>query len=259
MIDDAARAVRIIGRADWSDPAGPRFCWSGTSVVARFSGSSIGVRLRDGGNHFQPVLDGVELPVLAATAEQDSYPLASGLRAGAHELVLHRRTEAFVGETQFLGLILDEGAALLAPPAPAARRLQFIGDSITCGYGIDAADQYERFSPATENHYRAFGALAARALGAEAVTVAYSGKGLYRNFGGDTVEPMPELHERVLLERRDRWDFTRWTPDAVVINLGTNDFGPGDPGPRFGEAYRAFLARLKANHPGAHILCTLGP
>src|SRR3954464_8519319 len=106
---DAAPARRIIGRGAWRTPAGPRFCWSGTSVVARFSGSSIGVRLRDGGNYFQPVLDGVELPILAATADQDSYPLASGLRAGAHELLLHRRTEAFVGETQLLGLSLDPG------------------------------------------------------------------------------------------------------------------------------------------------------
>jgi lysophospholipase L1-like esterase len=260
MVAEAdATGVRLIGRADWSDPAGPRFCWSGTTLVARFSGSSVGVRLRDSGNFFEVSLDGAPLPVLAASADQQDYPLAAGLTGGPHELVLHRRTEAFVGETQFLGLILAAGGALLPPPPPAARRLEFVGDSITCGYGVEGADQYAPFTPATENHQLAFGALTARALGAEAITIAYSGKGLVRDFGGETGTPMPVLYERVLLERDAPWDFTRWTPDAVVINLGTNDFGAGDPGPGFGDAYRRFLARVRSHHPRAQIVCTLGP
>jgi lysophospholipase L1-like esterase len=258
MADDAA-GVRIIGRADWSDSAGPRFCWSGTTIAARFTGASVGVRLRDGGNHFHVTLDGEVLPVLAAVPAQEHYPLASNLSAGPHELVLHRRTEAFVGETQLLGLALEPGGTLLPPPPPAARRLELVGDSITCGYGIEGADQYEPFSPTTENHYLAFGAVTARALGAEAVSIAWSGKGLVRDWRGDTRLAIPELHERVLADRATPWDFGRWIPDAVIINLGTNDFGPGDPGPVFGEAYRAFVARVRARYPRAHILCTLGP
>jgi lysophospholipase L1-like esterase len=251
--------VRIIGRSEESDPAGPRFSWSGTTIAARFTGSSIGVRLRDPGNHFHVTLDGAALPVLATTASQELYPLATNLSPGPHELRLHRRTEAFVGETQLLGLELDPRGSLLPPPPPAARRLEFIGDSITCGYGIEGADQYEPFTPATENHFLSYGALAARALDAEATTVAWSGKGLVRDWRGDTRLQMLELHERALAERPAPWDFARWTPDAVVINLGTNDFGPGDPGPVFAEAYRALVTRVRSNHPDVRILCTLGP
>jgi lysophospholipase L1-like esterase len=258
MADDPA-GVRIIGRADWSDPAGPRFCWSGTTIAARFTGTSIGVRLRDSGNHFHVTLDGNALPVLAAAPWQERYPLASGLSPGPHELVLHRRTEAFVGETQFLGLELAADGALLPPPAPATRRLELVGDSITCGYGLEGADQYEPFSPATENHHLAFGAVTARALGAEAVSIAWSGKGLVRDWKGDTALAIPDLYERALAERPAPWDFARWTPDAVIINLGTNDFGPGDPGAVFGDTYRTFVARVQARYPRAHVLCTLGP
>jgi lysophospholipase L1-like esterase len=45
----------------------------------------------------------------------------------------------------------------------------------------------------------------------------------------------------------------------VIINLGTNDFGPGDPGPRFGEAYQALVKRVRGHYPEAHLLCALGP
>jgi lysophospholipase L1-like esterase len=258
MADDPA-GVRIIGRADWSDPAGPRFCWSGTTIAARFTGSSVGVRLRDGGNYFHVTLDGDALPVLAAGPAQEHYPLAANLSPGPHELLLHRRTEAFVGETQLLGLTLAPAGTLLPPPPPADRRLELVGDSITCGYGIEGADQYEPFSPATENHHLAFGAVAARALGAEAVSIAWSGKGLVRDWKGDPRLSIPELYERVLADRTTPWDFGRSVPDAVVINLGTNDFGPGDPGPVFGETYRTFVARVRSRYPRARILCTLGP
>ena len=252
-------SVRIVGRADWSDPAGPRFCWSGTTILARFTGSSVAVRLRDRGNFFEVTLDGKRRPVLAATGERETYPLASGLAAGPHELALHRRTEASVGETQFLGLVLDPDGALLPPPAPAERRLEFIGDSITCGYGVEAPNQYVGFSPATENHQAAFAALTARALGAEAISVAYSGKGVLRNYDGGTEEPMPVLYERVLLTSPVPWDFGAWIPQAVIINLGANDFGQGDPGPAFGDAYRRFLKQVRGHHREALLLCALGP
>ena len=254
---DASPGVRIVGRADWSDPVGPRFCWSGTTVLARFSGSSVAVRLRDPGNYFEVALDGAPLPVLAARPDQELYPLAAGLGPGPHQLSLHRRTEASVGETQWLGLDVD--GELLPPPPPSSRRLEFVGDSITCGYGVEGADQNCRFSPATENHHAAFAALAARALDAEAISVAYSGKGLIRDWDGGTGETMTALYDRVLLDRPASWDFSRFLPDAVVINLGSNDFGMGDPGPAFGPAYQRFVERVRGLYPRAHILCTLGP
>lgn len=63
----------------------------------------------------------------------------------------------------------------LTPPEGPARRIEVIGDSITCGYGVDGADQYCPFSAATENHYRTYAAIAARDLGADLATLAWSG------------------------------------------------------------------------------------
>jgi lysophospholipase L1-like esterase len=256
----AQPGVRFVGRIDRSDPAGPRFTWSGTAVLARFTGPSIGVRLRDSGNRFEVLLDGMPLAPLVAASGKELYPLASNLGAGTHELALYRRTEAFVGETQWLGLALDPAGALLAPPPPPARRLEFVGDSITCGYGVDGPNMSCPFSPDTENHFVTAGAIAARTLGADAITVAYSGKGVWRNYGGDMMDTVPSVYDRVLVERTTpRWDFTSWTPDAVIINLGTNDFAQGDPGAPFQDAYTAFVRRVRGNYPGARIVCALGP
>jgi lysophospholipase L1-like esterase len=176
---------------------------------------------------------------------------------------LYRRTEAAEGESQLRGFDWA-GGELLAPPA-VTRRLEVVGDSITCGYGVDGPDMNCGFSPATENHYLTYGALAARALGAELSTVAWSGKGVVCNYGDDAascVDPLPTFYDRTLPGRADStWEFTRFQPDAVVVNLGTNDFSTVmDPDQATFEAgYRALLTRLRAAYPNAHILCTNGP
>mgnify|MGYP000423285163 CR=1 FL=1 len=51
------------------------------------------------------------------------------------------------------------------------------------------------------------------------------------------------------------WSF-EWQPDAVVINLGTNDFSTDNDPPEnvFVPAYVGFLAHLRAVYPDAFIL-----
>jgi lysophospholipase L1-like esterase len=56
-----------------------------------------------------------------------------------------------------------------------------------------------------------------------------------------------------------RWDFGRWKPDAVVIDLGTNDFSLGDPGAAFLTAHQALVTRVRQNYPSALIVIALGP
>src|SRR5262245_37584358 len=124
--------VRYVGRVDTSDPSGGRFAWSGSGVIARFSGTSLGVRFL-GYQQYTVLIDGVLGPKLMSIGG-GSVSLATGLAAGPHTVEIYRRTEANQGEAQFLGFDLA-GGELLAAPAPRDRRLEVIGDSITCGYG----------------------------------------------------------------------------------------------------------------------------
>jgi len=257
---DEANAVgpRFIGRFDWSKPQAPVFAWPGTAIAVRFKGPEIGVTLADSGrNVFEVVLDG-EHRVLALEPGLKKYALGRDLRAGEHELLLYRRTEASFKETTFAGFDLAPSAYLPAGPRPT-RRLEVIGDSISAAYGNEGVHPCP-FTAATENQYLSYEAIAARAVHAELYTEAWSGIGVLRNYEGTTTEVMPDRYRRALPERAaSTWDFTRFVPHAVLINLGTNDFAKGDPGPAFQRAYLQFVRDLREHYPAARFFLALGP
>lgn len=253
--------VHYVGRVDTSVDGEARFAWSGTGAVVRFEGTAASVEL-EGGQEYTVVVDGAVQPKLQAIDGVN--PLASGLGDGSHTIELYRRTEAAQGESTILGFDFGAGGKLLAPP-PVTRRLEFIGDSITCGYGNEGASAACDFTPQTENHYLSYAAITARDLHAELSTVAWSGKGVVCNYGDDAsscTDPLPAYYDRILPSRADSvWDFARFQPDAVVINLGTNDLSTStDPAEStFEDAYKALLKRVRNVYPSAHILCTNGP
>jgi lysophospholipase L1-like esterase len=253
--------VRFVGRVDETDASNVRFAWSGTGIVARFSGTSVAARLT-GGQQYTVLIDGVLQPKLVPTGA--SSVLADNLTDGPHDVEIYRRTEANQGESVFSGFDLGAGT-LLAPPAASERRIEIIGDSISCGYGNEGPDMNCGFTPDTENHYLTYGALAARALGAELTTVAWSGKGVVCNYGDDAtscMDPMPLYYDRTLPNRAESlWSFSVWQPQAVVINLGTNDFSTTmDPARAdFETGYADLLGRVREAYPDAVILCTVGP
>jgi lysophospholipase L1-like esterase len=246
-------AVHWIGRFDSPDGTVRRFGWSGVGLVVRFDGTGASVTMDDSAGWWTVVVDGqVQAPLTTSPGEQ-SYTLATGLPAGEHTIEVYRRTEGSFGPS-IIGEVALEGELL--PPPAVTRRMEVIGDSITCGYGNEGPDKFCNFSADTENHYLAYGPVAARLVGAEIVTVAWSGKGVVNNYGDDTFEPLPQIYDRTLASDPGiAWDFS-WQPDVVVINLGTNDFSTdGDPAEDvFVPAYVDFLAHLRDVYPDALIL-----
>ena len=247
--------IRLIGRFDLRDAAGPRCAWAGSSIVVKVQGTALNVLLKSSGaDQFQVVIDGAPASTLAASKDVTLYRVASGLADKEHVVELFKRTEPLVGQVQLLGFQLEKGKKLLPLPARKDRRIEFIGDSITCGYGNESASEKEHFSPATENNYLAYGAMAARDLGAEYVAVAWSGKWL---FGSNAI---PLLYDLALPnDPQSKWDFSTWVPSAVLINLGTNDFGPKNPTEEeWQTAYRAFIQTIRKNAPQCHVFCAVG-
>ena len=58
------------------------------------------------------------------------------------------------------------------------------------------------------------------------------------------------------------WDFSAFTPDVIVIYLGTNDssYAAGDEAKmqEYSQKYTEFLKQVRAKNAGAKIICTLG-
>ena len=252
--DDAK--IRFTGRFDAREAAGPRCQWSASAVTLRFRGAELNAKIRDssGADRLQIALDGKPAQVLPLEKDAHLYRIASGLTSGTHTVTLFKRTEAFVGILQFEGFQLCAGGALLIMP-PAKRRLEVIGDSISCGYGNEGANQNEHFTPETENAYLTYGAIAARTFGAEYVCIAWSGRKMWPD------NTIPEIYDRALpTDPGSAWDFSRQIPDAVLINLATNDFGRENPDEKgWTDAYKTFIARVRKNYPKARIYCAIGP
>jgi lysophospholipase L1-like esterase len=256
-----AAGVRWFGRVDTTNPAQPRFSWSGTGFVARFDGTSLAAELSISGaaEIFKTVVDGAPQPAFTAMPGQATHLLATGLGAGMHTVEVYRQTEGAQGETRLVKLTVGDGA-LVEPPPGSARLIEVIGDSITCGYGnLGKISDAECFS--TESHWDTYAAVAARALGAELSTIAASGRGVVRNYGGDTGGTMPMLYERTLANAPNpAWDF-HVEPQAVVINLGTNDISnnKGDPGTAFRDTYVRLLETIRHKYPNAFIVGIIAP
>ena len=157
----------------------------------------------------------------------------------------------------------------------AEHYIEFIGDSITCGYGVDGVYNVDTFKTANENAEKAYAILTAKKLGADYSLVSYSGHGVisgYTTQGNlNKNQLVPRFytqvgHSSAVIEGRhkaqdDLWDFSV-QPDVVVINLGTNDasYTGTDPSlqKEFAAAYVEFLKKIRENNPNAQIICTLG-
>jgi lysophospholipase L1-like esterase len=249
--------VHLVGRFDQRDAAGPRFTWSGSTLRMRLDGSALDIQLDgDSGIFFQVVVDGSPAGVFQTSGGQGTYHVVSDLPAGLHDIEVYRRNEGFMGVAQFRGFVPGPGSAIVPSPWPYQHRLEFIGDSITCGYGVEGADAFCSFSGETESAYASYAAIAARNLGAAAHLIVFSGKGVFQNFGGDKSEPMPALYPRTLTrDAASEWDFTRWIADAIVINLGTNDFSAPLERDDFVNAYVGLIHDVRSRYPDATIFC----
>lgn len=144
-----------------------RYCWPGVSLTVAFTRSTrASFLLLPDANFYEVLLDGA-LVANVTNASRAVVSLALDPHR-AHVAVLRRRTECqgVLGDSVVFGLEVDDGAASLAPPPPAKRRIELIGDSLTCGYGTLGLMPCH-WSPTTEDVFATAGVLTANAVGAD--------------------------------------------------------------------------------------------
>jgi hypothetical protein len=256
-----------MGRVDTTDPARPRFGYPGVTVRVAFEGPSVGLRLAAAtpNVHVLVRVDGADSRVVRLPEGESDLGLAGGLGPGAHTAELVHRTETWQGRLAVLGVRVAPGGRLLpAPPFPR-RKLMFVGDSVTCGSGIERAFACAKDGIASSNGAASYGMLLGRALDAQSHLVCYGGRGLVRDWRGRRdVLTVPEIFDLAVPDEPDgpAWDHARYAPDAVVVSIGTNDFnlaiGPFPERDEYVAAYVAFLKRIRARHPTAVVLVTEG-
>jgi len=264
--------IQYTGRIDFFDPQKPKLVGAGCYLQVRFQGNSIVILIQDehlygNRNYLTVVLDGEYRGRIRTVKGQNSYVLADSLDNSDHTILVCKATEAAIGYVEFLGFNCHK---LLPAPPGEQRKIEFIGNSITCGTGLDlsgipcdSAEWYDQ-----HNAYLAFGPLLARRLKAQWLLSSVSGIGMERNWNG--IGPtMPQVYRSTYLQTNSiwTWDFSVYIPDLVVVSLGTNDFSDGDSqvpralpdSARFCQAYIDFLKTIRANYPRAVICCLSSP
>lgn len=235
-----------------------RFVYRGPAPVLRFVAHSPNCYFNLACNGWDPV-------VLHLQEGVNEIPLPTGPAPESGWLVeLTRRNEAWQGLATFAGLALPAGGELLAPPPWPARRMLFLGDSITCGEYIDCFPPGDETSATARmaNAARAFGHLLGRQFGAQVHLVSYGGRGVVRDWQGKTdTGNAPQFFQRTLPdEPAAKWDHARYQPDVVVVCLGQNDFSSGLPdAAAYTAAYDRFVGEIRAAHPAAALVLAGSP
>ncbi|MFE4306376.1 RICIN domain-containing protein [Streptomyces sp. NPDC056891] len=248
-----------------------QYSWPGVYFEGRVRGTGVGVVLNDSAADYDIQIDGATVATLVAPGNTTHW--IDGLQDREHSVRLVKRNDTPGDTSTFGGFVAAPGGAVLSKPAARSRQIEFIGDSLTVGYGNLSTsrtctwDQVKR----NTNSDVGYGALTARQLNADYQINGYSGRGMVRNFNGGE----PDVTYRTFYDRAlqnvsgDVWQNPgTWRPQVVVVNLGTNDFStavnPGEPwtpdslAAGYRSAYDGFLQKLRTRYGTGTTIVAVG-
>jgi len=254
--------IQYVGRTDLSNPKVPRIWAPGVYITAKFKGAKCEILVNDeanGSNHnyLEIVVDGKKAYRIKLTAKVNALSVPAGLSDTEHTILICKDTESNIGYIDFLGFKCEK---LLPMPAKPVRKIEYFGDSITSGTGMDlsviSCDKGQWYDQ--HNAYMSYGAVTSRNLDAQWQLTALAGVGLVHSCCNMNVL-MPQIFDKVFL-RGDtiEWNFDNYRPDIVTICLGQND-GPKQDSAYFCSSYVNFIKILRKHYPETDIICLSSP
>jgi hypothetical protein len=242
-VDPTDPLIRYTGRWDHSTPTKPWAYWIGSSIIAKFTGTSISATLSASNtDYIRVIIDGnaagsFKIPISSGKQE---YILSSELIGPDHTVEIVKETDA--GRLTFHQFLLDnEGELLSLLPRPD-RKISFYGDSNLAGYSLES--EQNQSDRDLRGSYYGYAGITARMFDAEYENISRSGA---------TLRSLNNAFDRIdYWSRNPAWDFTEFQPNVVVVNLGANDVGR--PKNRIKSYYHAFLDDLRAVYQNAHIM-----
>ncbi len=232
--------VKYIGRWDLSSPTEYHAYWGGSYIRAQFSGTTLKIKVRcwsgESGSDYHVQIDGgafTSYRNVTGTINATPTPLANG----THTVTIAQGKD-YDYQFNYQGLVLDAGATTSVPTI-SSNLIEFIGDSITAGY----TDSQEAID--------AYGWVCSENLHCEHTLIAYPGIKLVTTTSMGMDQSYFNL-QTMNYANSPLWDFAKYTPKVVVINLGQND-GTGVPDSTFQNTYITFLSNIRGKFPSAEI------
>lgn len=253
--------IQYTGRIQTKNVSLPRYWNSGVYITAKFKGNTCSFFLNDqllwgnSHNYIEVIID-KQPPERLQTKWKSNEILIDGLSKGDHTITVCKNTESGIGYLEFAGIKCEN---LLALPPKIKRRIEYIGNSITCGAGIDVSETpcgkglwYDE-----HNAYMSYGPVTSRALNAQWILSSVSGIGIIHSCCKMNVT-MPQVFDKINM-RDDSllWNFDSYVPDVATICLGQND-GLVDS-LIFCNTYSNFIRDIRAAYSNADIICLSSP
>lgn len=290
---------KIHGRTDETQEALPLF-FNGSGVEVNVTGSELWIDLDVDFDTHEPwiwtALNGAFMSRQMLLSGTYSLCLFRGMSPDTVKNVRFFRELQAMSEDNACRILIkgfrSDGSFLPVKDRPF--KLEFIGDSITSGEGTYGAredtDWLSMYMSASRNYAR----MVSDALNAEYRLISQGGWGVLCSWDNDPRHNLPSRYEKICglasgekneqLGAGKSYDFQSWIPDAVIVNLGTNDVSAfeqpewKDPVTgrtfkqhkepdgtyrrediaRFQQAVIDFLSMLRRNNPTSHIVWTYG-
>jgi len=292
--------LQYVGRWDLQDPLAPAFQWPGSSISFKLQCSSASTISASFDTHDTYTKFGVYYNEGSADSTSIPYQLVesgtghtiqASVPSGSTIVTIVKTTEDLKADPAqgsktmlqppsiFHGLTIDQNACTISKAPQKQRRMQFVGDSITCGFGNSLKpsplSQAECLAEAShtsvtniigkmlyevQDTHESWSMQLARKFDAEAHIQCLSGIGVCKNgpdLSPSNIHNMTYFIDRTLpfteTKSDNMWDYSKFQPDVLVVNLGTNDF-IGSTGPTaptyesFQAHYVSFVTRIMANY-----------
>lgn len=273
--------VKTIGRTrEYKDTlwmahsgSGAEFCVTGTKANVTLRADSSVSGSTENLSRVAIYLDGMRVADEILFKEETMISVFESATEETHTIRVIKLSESAMSTCGISGITV---VGEFRPTAEKDTFIEFVGDSITCGYGVDDEDRDHHFSTQTEDVTKAYAYRTAEGLGADYSMVSFSGYGIVSGYTGTGEKSgeqlVPKYYEKLGFSygtylgdgvpQNVEWDFSKCQPDLVVINLGTNDnsyvLGLPERKEEYVSGYVDFLYTVRKRNPNAKILCVLG-
>lgn len=290
---------KIHGRTDESQCPLPLF-YNGSGIEVNVTGTELWIDVEVDYDTYEPWI---------WTALNGAFMSRQMLLPGVHSICLfrgmspdHVKNVKFFRELQAMSEdnschVLIRGFRCDGDFKPVCSRrykLEFIGDSITSGEGTYGARDDMDWLAMYMSSSRNYATMVSDALDAEYRLISQGGWGILCGWDNDPRHTISSRYEKICglaegetnekLGAGKPYDFASWVPDAIIVNLGTNDAGAfgqpewkdPDSGETFKQRMRAdgsyhpediarlqqavidFLKMIRRNNPASHIVWAYG-
>ena len=214
-----------------------------------------------GSNYYNVFVDNLLYKVVKTSGKDTLIRFIDNIDQDFHHIMIQKRTEGTCGRTTIHEFILSDKGQLKNDLQPSNKHIEFIGNSLTCGFGVEGKSRDEPYKAETENCNLSYACIIARYFESNYTLIAHSGQGVVRNYGDSVRVSAITMKDRIAntfdMNLDKKWNFKTYKPNLVVINLGSNDFST-EPCPleeEFIHSYKLIIKQLRTMYGNVPILC----